>query len=317
VDRVRWQQGRPAEIVRHRDVNKEISMKKILVPLDGSDFGEFALPAALAFARAYDGRAHLVHVEEPAPLVPGRIEEPPAVEWADAYVEDVQRRLAEVDDVETVPRVLVGEVAEQLLRRAKQIDADLIVMTTHGRGRFSRFWLGSVADALLRQASCPLLVVRPDPEEPVDLSRTPTFGRVAVGLDGSENSERALAVASDVADRWDGALRLIQILEVPPIPFVPEGVVQPLAPDYDLEELTDLLDEAAEHTGVSVDYEVEARAGERVAEELLDAAGEWEADLLVVGTRGRGGAARMLLGSVADKVIRGSSGPVLVVPPEV
>lgn len=290
-------------------------MKSILVPLDGSDFGEFALPAALAFARASGGRIHLVHVEEPAPLVPGRIEEPPAVEWADAYVEDVQRRLAEVDGVEVVPRVLVGDVAEQLLRRAKQVDADLVVMTTHGRGRFSRFWLGSVADAFLRQSSCPVLVVRPDPEGTVDLGRSPAFSRVAVGLDGSEDSVRALTLASDVAGRWDGVLRLVQILEVPPIPFVPKGVVEPLAPDYDLEEAAGLLEEVAEEAGVSVGYDVEARAGERVAEELLEAAGEWEADLLVVGTRGRGGAARMLLGSVADKVIRGSRGPVLVVPP--
>lgn len=291
-------------------------MKNIFVPLDGSDFGEFALPAALAFAGALEGRIHLVHVEGPAPLVPGRIQEPPAVEWADAYVEDVQRRLVEVDDVEVVPRVLVGEVAEQLLRRAKQVDADLVVMTTHGRGRFSRFWLGSVADAFLRQSSSPVLVVRPEPEGTVDLGRSPVFRRVAVGLDGSENSKRALSLASDVAGRWDGELRLIEILEVPPIPFVPEGVVEPLAPDYDLEEAAGLLDEVAEHTGVSVSYDVEARAGERVAEELLEAAAEWEADLLVVGTRGRGGAARMLLGSVADKVIRGSRGPVLVVPPE-
>jgi len=141
------------------------------------------------------------------------------------------------------------------------------------------------------------------------------YKNILVGLDGSENSERALSLASDVAGRWDGQLRLIQILEVPPIPFVPEGVVEPLAPDYDLEEAAGLLEEAAEHTGVSVDYDVEARAAERVAEELLEAAGEWDADLLVVGTRGRGGAARMLLGSVADKVIRGSRGPVLVVPP--
>lgn len=290
-------------------------MKNILVPLDGSDFGEFALPGALAFARAFGGRIHLVHVEEPAPLVAGRLEEPPAVEWADAYVEDVQRRLAEVDDVDVVPRVLVGEVAEELFRRAKQVDAELVVMTTHGRGRFSRFWLGSVADALLRHGPCPLLVVRPEPEETVDLGRPPSFRRIAVGLDGSQDSERALALASDVAGRWDGELRLIQVLEVPPIPFVPEGTVEPLAPDYDLEEAAALLEDVAERTGVGATYDVEARAGERVAEELLEAAGEWDADLLVVGTRGRGGAARMLLGSVADKVIRGSRGPVLVVPP--
>jgi nucleotide-binding universal stress UspA family protein len=153
--------------------------RSLFVPLDGSVTGEHALPWALSLAQRANAAIQVASVHVPVAPVFGGSDllgdtklDSIIRDKERAYLEGVVRRLAPTPAPVT-SALLEGAIADALDEQARAIDADLIVMTTHGRGPLSRFWLGSVADKLIRQASLPILVVRPR-EEPVDLSETPT-----------------------------------------------------------------------------------------------------------------------------------------------
>jgi nucleotide-binding universal stress UspA family protein len=137
--------------------------RSILVPLDGSPFGEHALPLALSIARHTRAPLQLVHVHVPLkPLVLDAISlVDRGIEAHDrarerAYLEGLAQRLAADHDIRVTTAVLDVPVADALLDYALAARVDLIVMSTHGRGALSRFWLGSVTDQLVRRAPLPL-----------------------------------------------------------------------------------------------------------------------------------------------------------------
>ena len=140
-------------------------LKKILVPVDGSTFGEYALPTALELSRQADADIRLAMVNQPAGLMGG---------WEEAfqsthitYLESLEAKVAEVAASPVSTALLDGDVPDALCQEAIRSDSDLIVMSTHGRGGLTRMWLGSVADAVVRQSSTPVLLVRPsEGEEP-------------------------------------------------------------------------------------------------------------------------------------------------------
>ena len=149
--------------------------RNILVPLDGSPFGEHALPIAYALARRAGAQVHLVRVHEPlAAMVPVMAGWAPGAEmeqWTrevaesqSAYVRGVAEQAPA--DVRVTPRLLHGMVLDALEVDAQRIGADLVVMTTHGRGGIARAWLGSVADGLVRRLHVPVLLVRPGMDAP-------------------------------------------------------------------------------------------------------------------------------------------------------
>src|SRR5947209_4350450 len=120
--------------------------RKLLVPLDGSTFGEHALPLALSIARRAKAAIELVHVHVPLVYVDyfddaldqdSRTRE-------QAYLDAVVQRLATVSRVPMRAVLLTGPIVDVLQEQVLATGADLIVMTTHGRGPLSRFWLGSV-----------------------------------------------------------------------------------------------------------------------------------------------------------------------------
>ena len=286
--------------------------RTILVPLDGSRFGEHALPVALAIARRAGGRLLLAHVEQPY-FVDGLVASynlsGPGDDSGLAYLRGVLDRLAGASTVHADGDLLKGPVAGALHEHALAARADLVVMTTHGRGPLSRFWLGSVADELARRLPMPLLLVRPGKNIP-DLSAEPSFRRVLVPLDGSPRSESALVPATELGHLWGASYTLLQV--VPPAPDVPV-----LAARHSREaEAQAYLDEVA---GRLVQRGFHARGTVVVAEHpvpgILAAAEPPGADLIVLATRGHGGFKRLLLGSVADKVLRGAPTPVLIYRP--
>ena len=137
--------------------------RSLLVPLDGSAFAEHALPLALSIARRAGASVNVVQVHVPfTPLYadsmsPGTYEaEAKVLEQERAYLDGIAKRLASISSVPVTSALLEGEVvAETLNGHAAAAEADLIVMTTHGRGPLSRFWLGSVADEMVRRATTP------------------------------------------------------------------------------------------------------------------------------------------------------------------
>src|SRR5262249_7095712 len=131
-----------------------------------------------------------------------------------AYLDAVARRVAKVVPVAVTCALVEGCVADALAEEVKRANADLIVMTTHGRGGLSRLWLGSIADEMVRRSPVPLLLVGPGLRAPV-LERERSLRRVLVPLDGSALGEQALEHAVALGGTTDAAYTLLHI--VPPV----------------------------------------------------------------------------------------------------
>lgn len=296
-------------------------LDSILVPLDGTDFAERALPYAIALLKRSGGSLSLATVEVPPPMAfPDVNFIQPLSEAEQRYLDAVadQVRDAGIDDVSVA--VLTGDAPEALEAHRAEIGASMTVMTTHGRSPLSRAWMGSVADSFVRSTTAPVLFVRPpDDGGRADLARIPQPGHVAVTLDGSELSETALDPAVAIADMFDADLSLVRVVEYP---HSTESVYLPDAVEAIQEQLEQSREAAhAELDRVATrlvaegrDVGRESRVVNHAAAGILEAVDDIGAELVVMASHGRGGLGRVVLGSVADKVLRGSERPVLIVP---
>jgi nucleotide-binding universal stress UspA family protein len=216
--------------------------------------------------------------------------------------------------------VLSGRVSEALERHARGAGVDLTVMATHGRGAFSRAWLGSVADAFLRHAPCPVLLVRPD-QDKLDLSLERGLTRMVVPLDGTELSESILDPAIALAEPFGARILLLRVVAYPieiASPYLPHTVHmnQAIVEEAKASSATYLEThaESLRERGMAVETDVlvDSQAGHGI----LQASEAWRADVIAMATHGRTGMARTILGSAADKVVRGAHGAVLVYRPD-
>ncbi len=295
----------------------------ILVPLDGSEAAEQALPVGARLARAAGETLHLATVEEPLSAL-FESTEYPAV--AQQIRDDTRRHLVEyLADARTVAEragapvvetaLLGGDVAAGLSEHLTDRRVGLVVMTTHGRTGLSRFWLGSVAERLLQSSPVPTLLLRPG-DEP----QTWAFRRLLVALDGEieqEVMDAALALSGLLPA--PPALALVRIVE-PAVPVLTRLAVRPAHFGSDWTERRQVeartylarLADRLRTRGLEVTDQV--LVGRPVHQQILRYAGAIVADLIVLGTHGARGLERLALGSVADKVIRQGELPVLVAP---
>lgn len=296
-------------------------MKTILVPLDGSPFAEHALPVATGLAEASGARLLLatVHATPVSGIGEMVLDSHFQLALADVeriYLEEAVRRVKEVAGIAVEHSILSGATTQALCDFAAESTADLVVMSTHGRGGFRRTWLGSVADSLVRHlTSAPVLLVRPRRSEdrPADLRPT-RIRRALVALDGSAASEAVIPMVREICALHGADCVLISVV-VPPLP-----IMVPSVPDtsYYPQALIETGRGKAMHYLEAIAVELpavvrtEVVTGHEPAHAILSLADEVGADLIAVGTRGAGSAARALMGSVADKVVRGASVPVLV-----
>jgi nucleotide-binding universal stress UspA family protein len=300
----------------------------ILVPVDGSPFSEQAIPAALDIARLAGATVELVRVHVPlfnasfpteaAVPIYDPAWEKDSLELSRKWLNQAAARAGAGSGVTVAPVLLEGDVVESLQEHASTVDADLIVMSTHGRGGMSRAWIGSVADGVVRSAERPVMLVRPD-RKPVPAGGS-GLRTVAILLDGSPFSEQIVEPALEVARLFGGSITLVRVLTPTSLPVSPPAM--PLAfPDAgDLERLTTdarrYLDEIANRLTmrgfttdtVLLEHPSPARA-------LLEWLEQRQPDLVAMATHGRGGVARLMIGSVADKVMRVSGQTVLVMRP--
>lgn len=299
--------------------------RSVLVPVDGSNFAEHALPYALGIVRRTGGTLHLALVHVPADMVgpnhplADRVEARRAEQqgFDEAYVEELTKRIG-ASGMVVRPALLRGNVAAALSRYAEQEQVGLVVMTTHGRGGFQRAWLGSTADTLVRHCMAPILLIRPsDHTREIDAAVDLHFQRVVAALDGSETAELALREALDSGVADDGSLVLAHVLQ-PPVaassPYLPH-TIQLAHEEIHIREarMREYLERvAAQDWLAGRAVEVRVVADYKPAPAILDVATELDADLIVLGTHGRGGFRRLILGSVADKVIRGTRRAVFV-----
>lgn len=301
-------------------------IRSILVPLDGSEFGEHALPMAASLAKKANATLHLAHVHQL--VMPVTVEGVAILDTADlhvrldeqAYIADVARRIAGRAPLKVEQALLDGDVVSALKDFSARKSIDLVVMSTHARGAIGRFWLGSVADTLVSQLALPILLVRAHEGKP-DFARELDMHRIVVPLDGTAVAEQMLASASEVARLFDAELHLVRV-NPPPIltDYLPEGVgsVRIPMPDSELamrerEESTRYLAGMAEELAAKgLRVRTHVVVGERPSDGILAEAEADHADLIAVETHGRRGLSRFFFGSVADEVVRGSEVPVLL-----
>ena len=302
-------------------------LRTILVPLDGSVLAERALPLAADIARRSGGAVHLVRAHVPLAVV-GATAEGAIFSQDMLAADDALRRRAKDYIDAAATRVAAewglrvsgvtedGSPAGLITDIADRIDADLVIMTTHGAGGFTPDWLGSVADSVIRHSHRPVLAL---PENDAHLGETFTPRRILVTLDGSTLASAILPIARDVAIAFGAQIDLIRIVA----PYVPGDVIATLSADrpdpfgIDAESVhakKSLDDAAAELHKVGIKTTVTVRIDLSPTRCLLDHVKETEPDCLAIATQGRG-VSRIFLGSVADKLIRSAGRPVIVLRP--
>ncbi|HEX3233981.1 MAG TPA: universal stress protein [Gemmatimonadales bacterium] len=298
-------------------------MRHLLVPLDGSGFGESALWLAAAIARRKGTKLELVTVHPAAvnPDISASVMaeiEAMSRAYTRTYLEGLAKQVHGRFHIEVSTTVPEGAAATTIVEHAQADPPELIVMTTHGRSGPSRHFLGSVADRLLRELHCPFLLVRPATKAVT--SELPSAVRVLVPLDGSALAESVIDEVARLFSPSQVVLHLVRV--VAPAEVFPIGAPMPLPPAG--RNLTEVRLASAQRylegtawtlrkAGWHVEHEVVTAWTPSAV--ILSSAEAHRCDLIAMATRGLGGIKRMFLGSVADKVIRGATTPVLVVNP--
>jgi nucleotide-binding universal stress UspA family protein len=306
--------------------------RSIVVPLDGSRLSEQALPLAVAIAERARAKLHLILVSTPA--VPPTAMVPLSSEVRQLYVSlDLEARKSEKAYLKTfadqlrkqsaslviTATTLTGPVAAALLEHVRRTRSDLVVMTSRGHGGLRRLWLGSVADAVIRGSSVPVLLVRPE-ENPSPQPVLENLSQMLVPLDGSALSQSILGPARELASLAGAELMLVKVIQ----PLASALERQRSAPvRFDVELTTVRRREAADYlkdlaaeclkAGVKASYA--APLGGNVADTVLGLAESPTVGMIAIATHGRGGIKRLAIGSVADKLVRSAPRPILVYRP--
>ncbi len=268
--------------------------RHVMLSTDFSPPSVFAAHAAATIALRVGAKVTLAHVHGPDDDVA------PREEGLRLLAEE---RFAQLEDVDL--KLIEGEHADVALAVvAKDVGADLLVAARHGEHRLDERLLGSTTERLVRHAPCSVLVVHPARRERIELMK-----HVMVGTDFSPSAKVALDMAKGIAGAFEAWVTLVHVWDIVPTELLEE----PLKPG---EGPHDFLDRKL----AEVQHEV---LGEASTERLLirdkspvvtlcDEAGDRDVDLLVVGTHGRTGLGRLLLGSVAERVVRHAPCSVLV-----
>src|SRR5678815_2165496 len=293
-----------------------IMFKNILCPIDRSPSSLQSFDRAIAIARWQGARLHLLEVIESVaspggvgPKQAGVLNEARVALEKDLRQMLVSRRASDVK-VEIVMRE--GNVVREILAQASDSRADLLVIGSHGRGGVQRLVLGSVAEKVLRQATCPVLTIRRGVSRP-RRNRSP-FKTILCPTDLSETGNNAVAFAKRLARA--AAARLI-VMSAVEWPF---GVPVTSGPIAELQEV--LETNARKALALQLP---KPRAGQPAAKAvvvhgnasaaIVKLARARSADLIVMGVSGRGAVDVVLLGSTTHHVIRRGEWPVLTVPP--
>lgn len=299
--------------------------KKLLVPLDRSPLAEQAVGTAVAIAREAHAAIDLVLVHErPFGIEPRSSLDLTNWHDDDEYLATIATEVQASVDLPVTHAVPTGNPVEMICARAHAEGVDLIVMTSHGRTGLSRAFLGSVADGVVRQSAVPVLLLRVAEQKPVTrpIRALPLFRRILVPLDGSAFSADVLMSAADLARCGNGKLLLLRV--VPPVPKVaadvPLGSSAALLAEVDEIATRTLVEQAHDdlvgvvrslaRTGIA-DVETAVVLDPRVSRAIIDHANHHRADAIAMSTHGRG-ATRLVVGSVADKVMRNAKMSILL-----
>ncbi len=307
----------------HQILIMRSKIEKILIPTDFSACADVALAQATALARLFQAELHVLHV------LTSQKDDPYSLayrlpDWQ-TLLHSQQERCAEKmmallggmesDGLEIEKHFpLASAPAPAILEFASQQSIDLIVMGTHGRRGFRRFLAGSVAEEVVRLAPCPVLTVG----ETTTPLRHDWPGRITVPIDFSGPSRIALRAAKELAAgnpaKKDTTLDLVYVFEQQ-VDLNPVNPLDGWTAEVSFPQIARQVEEAIakfnrETGGPETHCNIEVLEG-RAAETIAQHAKASEADLIMIATRGLTGVQHFLLGSVAERVLRVASCPVL------
>jgi nucleotide-binding universal stress UspA family protein len=303
-----------------------VHIKHILCPVDFSDFSRHAFDRAVGIARSYGADLTVLHVlpvVSAVPALPYGPEGPGPFGFEavgrDRALAELARFLAAEQSIGAPVHYVAAEspsVQKEVLLQTARLTADLVVMGTHGRSGFDRFFLGSVAEKTLRTSRVPVLVVPPHMPDVVPAGRDP-FRSIVCAVDFSEDSARALGYAASLAQHAAGRLTLVHSVEPVPVGYDPLVGV-----NFDVIGYEQALEKSAraelqkfvpQPIALGCDTETVVTSG-KAYREILRVATERQADLIVLGVHGRNVFDRMVFGSTTEHVVRRATCPVLAVP---
>lgn len=286
-----------------------MTFEHIAVATDFSVVSKHAVDAGVELATRASARLSLVHTYDPMPL--GAVAYPPDL-WTGGQLAEELERDARQSLATTASRIRYANVERHLLRHPHEaagicefVDAhhpELLIVGTHGRSGLPRFLIGSVAEKVVRHASCPVLVIR--------------------SLSAAAGFPRRVSVCTDLSPSALGALQTAAVLAgitTPEITLV--HVEDPRHAKLDAQTHADVLGELETELAqlyrahFSGSPHVSILSGGNVTDRLTHHAVDSDADLLVLGTHGKSGLERLLIGSVAERVARHALCSVLVVRP--
>lgn len=295
---------------------KNLRFRNILVPIDFSLLSDQAIETAQQLARPFAATVHLVHVQEYRYLFQYMTPQGPPPVSVVTFFNQAARRVAN-DLKKLAGRYEISPahcyiqegapVFNEIGKVARAVQADLIVMPTHGRTGMKHLFLGSTAERVLRHSPCPVLVLRKAIDE---------IGRVLVPVDFSECALAGLRYAIQVADKFAARIVLLHVAGVS-YPIMADGLAV-----YDFSA----LEESALRNGKrqmqafvqrarfgGVKFETVVKVGVPVSD-ICSFAEKQKIDLIITSTHGRSGLPRVFLGSTAEQLVRHATRSVLVVP---
>lgn len=295
--------------------------KHILVPIDGSLLAEAALPAAAFLAAKLHARVTLMHVVEKNP--PDAVHGQPHLknaEDAELYLKQVAER--------SFPKSLrvdchvhtneVDDVAESIVAHAAELNHDLVIMCSHGRGAALHLFLGSIAQSVIARGTRPVLVTHPDPQ-----GKMPAFScrHILVPLDDDQEHAKALPLTKELARACGATLHLTMVIPDLSTLSGEKAVASRMLPGT-TSRLLELTTQDAEmylrgiEEGLLQEGFVASSHVMRgdPASVIVDAAVRANIDVVVLGTHGKTGMDAFWAGSVAHKICSQSRVPLLLIP---
>lgn len=283
---------------------------QILFPTDGSDGATIAFDHVLDIAAENDATVHILNVadttQDSVLQIQGDVIDVLEQE-GEQIVRDAADR-AQQRGVASVTEVFQGEPYSTIIDYAESRDIVLVTMPTHGRRGLERFLLGSTTERVVRRTDVPVLTIRPD----VDISVTHPYRDILVPTDGSDCATEAVTTGANMVTADETTLHLLSVIDIASLGADVRSHIQFSALEESAEEI---LDEA---TAVSKDAGVESISeaveyGASIHKVILSYIENHDIDLVVVGTHGRTGFDRYVLGGVTEKLVRTSPIPVLTV----
>jgi nucleotide-binding universal stress UspA family protein len=294
--------------------------KHLLVPLDGSQLAEAALPAAVAVAEKTGARVTLLHVvERNAPRSVHGSTHLRTAEEAEAYLARIVAELfpPPIPAAWHVHRRQIDRLAESLADHAEEFQPDLILMVDHGRSRPGDWLYGRVCQQLIRENDTPLLLLRPGP----DGATANRFAEILLPLDGRPEHEAGLPVGADVARLFQASLRLLMVVPTQGLLPGEEAAAGQLLPSTTRQLLDLAAEEGAEYLGRQLQLleqnGIPAAAslarGEPI-DQIEKATRQYASDLVVLSTHCAAGTAAFWSGSMGQKLIARLHISLLLVP---